>query len=290
MEIMPIGCQGLLGLLLYIFSFTNDSDSPCLHTAVAVSITYLRTCSCGHRYCIKNGLPPLSSNTKERGAYEDKMRVWMESVTLPDKDWAAEVTKCLNNPHPNTAQFFNKTWIHQGAGRCVEHDRVYLKTRLETLLASPRAALIEELHIVAAVPSLLPPQTGGAIVDTCGLGETDVFKINQTHRALKAASGIIMCAPATRGKLKEIFSALSDTDRIGDIYANAVQEQSQDIIFVFNPEHTQPSKRPKAVPRTEPKSVLEGANECEIDEGLKTISNSTCPLLLSLPFVNSEWV
>eukprot|EP00037_Helgoeca_nana_P010035 m.88191 g.88191 ORF g.88191 m.88191 type:complete len:1902 (+) comp19970_c0_seq4:330-6035(+) len=222
---------------------------------------------------INTGLQDLRKD-KSESANDDKMNNWADKWAMNDK-WADEAKRCLNSPHDTTKIYFNKIWIHQGAGASVVDDRVYIKTRLDALLACPVAGLIEELHVI--VPSsLLEPATGGAIVDTCGLEDNDIFKINQTDRTIRAATGIVAVSDAalTRGN-DCVLGVLKDTDELNRLVVDHLREKRHNLLFVFNPEKSQPSKRPRAVPKSDPKSVLGGDNDCKITEGLKKVTDIT---------------
>lgn len=224
-------------------------------------------------YRINTGLRDLRKD-KSESANDDKMNNWADKWARNDK-WADEATRCLNAPHDTTKTYFNKIWIHQGAGASVVDDRVYIKTRLDALLACPVAGLIEELHVI--VPSsLLEPATGGAIVDTCGLGDPDIFKINQTHRTIRAATGIVAVSDAALSRGNDcVLGVLKDTDELNRLVVDHLREKRHNLLFVFNPEKAQPNKRPRAVPKSDPKSVLCGDNVCKITEGLKKVTDGT---------------
>mmetsp|Transcript_15927 Transcript_15927/g.47212 ORF Transcript_15927/g.47212 Transcript_15927/m.47212 type:complete len:1667 (+) Transcript_15927:173-5173(+) len=187
--------------------------------------------------------------------YTDDLEEWVDYHLGREAEWFDGLEAELDRAHESTRDHFGKQWIHQGSGRRVFDDRVYIKTRLDAVLSGPAADLIEAVHMIVPC-SLLDTGLGGALVDTPGLGDPNPIKSARATRVIESADGILVFSNRSG---KPTWDTLEDLGIISEVAANKGRSESgREIMFIMNVEKSADFKRPFAVPPGEPRSVRGG--------------------------------
>jgi len=206
----------------------------------------------------------LRRDDEEPADYRDRRDDWIDDAETRD-DWADVVKKALDDPNLMAAGVLNKIRVIEAAGLQVLDDRVYIKTRLDAVLSTDTHVLIEEVHLVAP-SSMLDPDVGGVLVDTPGLGDSNIMRLSHTERAVNEASGVIAFSDSSfsRGSMAAI-NTLRDMGIVAELAADKARgAHGRSTLFVFNPEKAGMTTR--AVPAGERSSVLgNGAPGTDVD-------------------------